>query len=735
MRESLITRSFAAGELAPVLHARADQAKYTQGLKTCRNFLVRREGGVSNRAGFRYVETCKTDDAGTRLMRYVGSIAGESFLIEMGEGYFRFYQDGAAVNVSGVGAYSGATAYVIGDLVSDGGVTYYATAATTGNAPPNVSFWHALTGTTYEIPTPYSLAQLPDWNQSGNVITLTHPAHPPRELIFTDDTNWVLQPVSTIPTLTAPVGGAGVAGAAGGLTYAYLLTGAAADTFEETTPSSVITIAACATPTPAAPNVLTWTALVGAGEYNVYVDPYGNGVYGYLGTAASNSFRDVGLVPDFSLTPSVVNVLFQTSGHYPAHAAQYQQRRFFANTDFEPDAFFGSRTGFASNFGTSSPLQDDDAVSFRLAGNNHHPIRHMAALKAGLVLLTDGGEWTVTGGDGPRSPITPSGINADQETYVGVAATVRPAVVGNAILYVQARGTIVRDLQFDQAIEGLGGRDLTIFATHLFERQQIVALDYQQVPHSIIWCVRDDGILLGLTYIPDQEIWGWHRHDTDGTFEDVCVVPEAEEDVLYVIVARDQSGGPVRSIERLERRDLLPGFYNATSFFVDSGLSYAGVPADVMSGLEHLEGKAVAVLADGVVLSDGSTGLYTVAGGAITLPVEASNVHVGLPIQFAEIETLDLDAEGTAVRDAQKRTGAVTLLIESSARGFKAGPSAADLVTYVPDSWDGATLIHTGQCELNIPSAFNRYGRVVIRMTDPLPLTILGVIPNAEVGG
>jgi hypothetical protein len=733
---SIIQRAFASGELAPVLHARADTAKYTLGLRTCRNFYVRKEGGVSNRAGFRFVEACKTASYGTRLMPYVGSIAGESFLIEMGAGYFRFYTNGAAVSVSGVAAYGGATAYNPGDLASSGGVTYYAIVATTGNAPPNVAFWYPLpAGGLYEIPTPYTLATLPDWNQSGNVMTLTSPAHPPMELVFVDGTHWVLQAVTTAPVLLAPTGGAGVAGAGGTRTYTYVVTSAAADTFEESEGSVPIVIAACAEPTADLPNTLSWSADPLAGEYYVYADPYDNGVFGYIGTAASNSFNDGGIVPDFGLTPPLAGILFNAVGDYPSHSANYQQRRFFANTDSAPDAIWGSRTGFRSNYGGSSPLQDDDAVTFRLAGNNHHPIRHMAALKAGLVLMTDGGEWTLTGGNGPKSPITPSSIDATQETYVGIAENVRPAVVGNAILYVQSRGSVVRDLQFEQQVEGLAGRDLTIYASHLVKRRTIVALDYQQTPDSIVWCVRDDGVLLGLTYIPDQDIWGWHRHDTAGTFEDVCVIPEEDEDAVYVIVKRTILGAAVRYIEKLERRDLLVGYFNATMFFVDSGLSYSGAPADVFTGLDHLNGQRVAILADGVVVSDGATGTaYVVAGGSITIPAEASNVHIGLPIQYAEIETLDLDVQGSDLRDKHKRVGSVTLLIDESSKQFKAGPDATQLETYVPQTWDSTAVADTGQFEINLPSTFGKYGRVVIRMTDPLPLTVLAVVPNVETG-
>jgi hypothetical protein len=729
--ETIIQRSFAAGELAPVLHARADQAKYVTGLRTCRNFFVRREGGVSNRPGTRFVGAAKTDNPGTRLLRYVGATAGESFLLEMGQGYIRFYRNGARVEVTGVPAYNGATAYVPGDLVASGGVTYYCHAATTGNAPPDVSFWHALEDAIYEIPTPYALGALPAANQSGNVITFTAHGQRPRELVYESATRWVLREISTAPAIGVPSNLAG-SPAAGTRTFRYIVTAAAEETYEESNASGILTVGSAAEPTPDAPIELTWDPVAGAAEYYVYADPYGNGTFGYIGTATgAETFNDTGQIPDFSSTPPIARSLFTSSSNYPAVSAVYQQRRFFANTINEPDAIWGSRIGFRSNFGISSPLQDDDAITFRLAGNNHHPVRSLVALKAGLVVLTDGGEWTVTGGGGPRSPLTPSSIDALQETYAGVA-DVPPVVVGNAVLYVQARGTILRDLQFSQEVEGLNGRDLTVFATHLFEqRRTIRRIDYQQTPHSIIWCVRSDGTLLGLTYIPEQEIWGWHRHDTRGAFEDLCVVPETDEDALYVLVSRARGSDTKRYVERLASRDIRDGFSHADSFFVDSGLSYSSAtPADEFAGLEHLAGRTVVALGDGVVYQN----LVVSGAGTVTLPAEHRNVHIGMPIE-ADLETLAIDVEGASVRDKKKRVPAVTLLLDRSSLSFQGGPDAARLKRFTPQSWQGQGLLETGAAELTLTTTYNDTGRVLIRQVDPLPLTILGVIPHVGLGG
>ena len=137
MGSSLVQRAFTAGELAPALAARADLAKYISGLRTCRNFVVQRHGGAANRAGFKFVGGSRNDTR-TYLFPFIYPSTSASVLIEAGEGYFRFWRNGARITVSSATAYNGATAYVPGDLVSSGGIIYYCKANTTGNAPPNV---------------------------------------------------------------------------------------------------------------------------------------------------------------------------------------------------------------------------------------------------------------------------------------------------------------------------------------------------------------------------------------------------------------------------------------------------------------------------------------------------------------------------------------------------------------------------------------------------------------------
>ncbi len=735
----VIQRSFAAGELAPALYARADTAKYGSGLRTCLNFFVRREGGASNRAGYRFIRACKTTSAVVQLLRYDSEIAGESVLIENGSGYFRFFKNGALVTLSGApAAWSNVTNYVIGDLVSFGGVNYYCRANNI-NQQPDVSpaFWYPMpAGDILELPWPGG-GNLPYWHQNGRTITLTSNFVAPHELIFVNLTTWIIRAIVTAPSIAGPTGlMLTPGGGAGTRTFAYAVTAAALETYEESLVGSSVSQINLVAPTENAPHVLNWNAVAGAAEYYVYCDPYGNGVFGFIGTATSNTFNDIGFVPDFAVTPPIARQPFANSDQWPAVSASYQQRRFFANQQQLPDQIHGSRVGFPSNFSISSPLQDDDAISFRLSGVQFHPVRHLFGLRQ-LVALTDGGAWSI---GQQKVPLIPSSIPADQESYVGVSP-VRPIVYGNSAIYTQKVGKALFDLRFDQNVEGFGGKDLTIYASHLFRGVTIREMDFQLVPDSIVWAVRSDGVLLGLTYIPEHEVWGWHRHTTQqnataGFVEHVCVVREADVDVPYLIVQRTIGGQAVRYIEKIEKRDLVT--FDTDCFFVDSGLSYSGAPVTVVSGLDHLEGQVVAVVGDGDVIYNGDPAgaqalSFQVIGGQITLPDAKSNVHIGLRYN-SDLETLDLD-RGQQVRDKRKRIGQLGLIIESSARSFFAGQSANALRQFTRQDWEAVEDAHTGQVHLNLTSSFTEDGRVFIRQTDPLPLTVLAVIPQVDVGG
>lgn len=252
----------------------------------------------------------------------------------------------------------------------------------------------------------------------------------------------------------------------------------------------------------------------------------------------------------------------------------YQQRLVFAASASSPQTLWFSRVGSFHNFGYSTPTKDDDAITLTIASRQVNRIRSLVPLKE-LLVLTSGAEITITG---DSTGLKPTNVQAIFQSYIG-SSTVAPAVYGNTALYVQARGQKLADLAYSYTSDGFQGQDLTVLSSHLVRGFEIKDMALAQVPNSCLWSVRNDGTLLGFTYLPTQEVYSWHRHDTDGVYESVASVPEDDEDAVYVIVQRTINGSLKRYVERFASRQLsVPGEETPLdrSFFVDSGLTYDG---------------------------------------------------------------------------------------------------------------------------------------------------------------
>lgn len=487
---------------------------------------------------------------------------------------------------------------------------------------------------------------------------------------------------------------------------------------------------------------------------------------------------------------------------YPSVVTYYGDRLVFANTPEQPQTEWASKVGEYHDFGVSSPVVSDDAITQSLNARQVNAIVELVPLDQ-LVALTSSSSWA-----SPKrgEAWTPTTIGFDPQSYYG-AANLRAVVVGENALVAQREAKKLRELRYAYDTDKFGGDELTVLARHLFESGTIVDMDYAAEPHGILWIVRSDGALIGLTYLPEQQVIGWHRHDTDGYFERVCVIPEGGRDVPYFVVRRTIEGETVRFLERLTDRDFTD---QIDGFFVDCGLTYDGrnstattitisgssydggdsvtltasaaifastdvgdailfddvrveitayssstvvtgqlqtpAPAalqdtastewtfarDTFTGLDHLEGEAVAVCADGTVLDQ-----QTVSGGAVTLPYPYGVVHIGLPYT-AEIETLDVTIfGGDQVRDRAKTIPQVNVVLKDTV-GLRIGPDAGnleELALRTDEYYTDPTAALSGVATGYLLNTWNKSGRVLLRQPDPLPATILAVLPIVQVGG
>ena len=695
-------QAFSGGEISPEMFGRIDDSKYQQGAATMRNFIAKPQGPAENRPGFAFVKEVKDSTKAVRLMSFTFSTV-QTMVIEMGEEYFRFHTQGQTLLYSDGAAWNNSTTYFVGAIAKYNNVNYYAKTNHSGSQPPNATNWYALPADmTYEIPSPYTEAELFDihYVQSADVMTIVHPSHAPRELRRLGATQWELKeinfgsPISS-PTIASVVAYIPSSSSTNTDTYEaheYVVTAIGSNLIDESAQSSSQSVNNNIFVT-GAKNTITWNSVAGAARYRVYKEQAG--VYGFLGETTSTSIVDANIAPDFSRTPPVYDNPFPSSNNFPGAVSYFEQRRVFAGTNNAPQNIWMTKSGTESNMSFGLPIRDDDRIEFRVAAREANTIRHIVPL-TNLLLLTGSAEWRVTSVN--SDAITPTSISVKPQSYVG-ANNSQPVIVNNSLVYGAARGGHVRELGYNWQANGFITGDLSLRAPHLFDNFTIVDMGLSKSPIPIVWTVSSSGKLLGLTYVPEQQIGAWHQHDTDGTFESVACVSEGNDDVTYCVVKRTINGNSVRYIERMGTRLFAT---QRDNFFVDAGATYNGTNTNtgqnvtISGGTNYTKGESVTITAnynlfnappsvddvgDAIVLVDGSnyyrcnivsTTSQTVATVKLDrdLPVSlrntaltnyevARNVISGLT--YLEGKTVSILADGAVHPERVVSSGSITL--------------------------------------------------------------------------
>jgi hypothetical protein len=841
--------NFTGGELSPRLDGRNDLSKYASGCKTLENFIVYPHGSAARRSGSTFVAEVADSDNKTRLIPFEFSTT-QTYMLEFSNLKIRFYKDNGSIlegdkTITGITqanpavvtstshGYSNGDEVVItavvgmtqvngkrflvagkttntfqltdkdGTNVNSAGYTAYSSAGTANKV--------------YEITTPYTTAQLFDvkFAQSADVMYITHPAHEVEKLSRTGHTSWTLADVdftngpfqdvnTTATTLTPASAGVG--------------------TGVNITASAITGIN----------DGVGWLAT------DVGRQIYFNSGYATI-TARTNSTVAVATITTaFTNTNAItawqLGAFSDTTGH-PSCVTFFEQRLVFAGTTNQPQAVFFSKSGDYENMDANigGTVADSDAIIYTIASNQVNAIRFMTATRT-LVLGTAGGEFTVSGG-GTDSAITPTNILIKKQSNHG-AANVDSIAVGNVTFFLQRAKRKIRELAYNFDVDGYVAPDMTILSEHITETG-ITQMAYQQEPNQIIWGVRTDGELIGLTYQREQEVLAWHRHifggrfanatitvtdyaniangtrivltkadgttttftsatsstagkfhtvtsnnqtatnlktliDADSDFtatvssnvvtitetsplstgfltitslddstrlaktdegkavcESVAVIPTDDAEYqTWVIVKRTINGSTRRFVEYINNFDFTTTD-NTTFNFLDSALAYSGSAATTMSGLDHLEGQTVSILADGATHPD-----KTVVSGSITLDRSATDVKIGLAYKSI-LQTMRLDAgsqNGTS-QGKTKRIYEITIRLYESI-GVEVGESL-DNMERIPfrtssDPMDEGIPVFTGDKAVEFRGNYDTDGFIFVRQTQPLPLTILSLYPDLQ---
>jgi hypothetical protein len=712
MKASPLKDSFNAGEMSPLMAARVRIDKYANALKTCENMIPLVQGGVTRRPGTMFVDEVKTSSLNTRLIPFEFSVT-QAYVIELGNQYLRFYKDRGQIQTSGVSAWVTGTVYAVGALVTNTGTTYYCKTAHTAGATfaGDAANWYAQTGTIYEIPTPYLTADIPKlkFTQSADVLYITHPSYEPRKLSRTGHTTWTL---TVIEFIDGP----------------YLATNTTTTTITPSATTGSVTLTASA-------------ATFVSTDVGRLVRIKHSSTWGYLVITAYTSSTVVTATVKSTLggTGAVTEWrlgVYGTANGYPSCCMFFEDRLFFAGCTAYPQRVDGSQSSLYENFATTSTagvVADSNAVAFSLNASDVNVIRWMQDDEKGLLIGTVGGEWMLRPSSQSQA-LTPTNVTAKRSTAFG-SANVQAVRAGRASIYVQRAGRKVRELAYVYEVDGFRSPDMTVLSEHISESGLIYS-DYQQEPWSIVWFVRNDGQLIGFTYERDQDVVGWHRHILGGSYnggnavvESVATIPtpDGTSDETWLVVKRTIDGTTRRYIEYITPR--FDGDDSTDAFFVDCGLTYDSTPATTISGLDHLEGETVQILADGATHPD-----RTVSGGSVTLNRSASVVHVGYGYD-SDLQTLNIEAgaaDGTA-QGKTKRIHRLGLRLYKTL-GLKFGPSidGLDVMTFrtSADEMNNPPALFTGDKSINWNGGYEVSGTVYLRQDQPLPFTLLGLFPQ-----
>jgi len=751
--------NFVAGEVSPLINPRVDIEKYLSSLKKCENFIVFPQGTCFRRSGTGFINSVKDSSAFTRLIPFEFSTI-QAYSLEFGNEYMRVFRDEGTVvetsqNITAITqanpavvtinahGYSNGDFVILTEIV--GMEELNGRSFEVANVTANTFELLGIDSTTYEayasggkaskifeITTPYQTAQLQelDYAQSADFLYLAQGNNIPQTLTRTGDTSWTL---SDFTPLDGPY-------------------------FKENTDASITLT----------PSGTTGTITVTASSA-IFAATDTSGVGGTGSSNRSIRFRDKtggetvgwGFITGFTSTTQVEVTLevdlanttptdfwrlgaWSSTSGYPKHVGFYEERLIWANTEAQPDTLWMSKSGDFQVYSPTeldSSVQDDNGIAYTLASGQVNAINW---LDSGQVLLigTTGSEWQINS-DSLDNPLTPSNISARRQTTEGSKENIKAIRVNNSTFFIQRAGRTLQEYVFDANANAFAGEKASILSEHIFREGDNSAtyIEYQKEPNSVVWSIRSDGQLVGLTYNRRQNVYSWHRQLIGGSFdttehavvESIAVIPSSAgtEDTAYMIIKRTINGQTERYVEYL-KKDFYP--ISPTDkddmFFVDSGLTLdLGEPitsGDLTEGklyrvvendgldLTAVGGSATPKIGDVFTATTTATPVYgngsveevkktivgldhlegeeitpvgdgavfpnvTVSNGQVTLQSEVNRLHIGYSYTSL-IETLPIEAGGnfgTARGQVQRVSHVVVNLFNSI--GLSHGPEKDDL--------------------------------------------------------
>lgn len=727
-RAAAINSTFNAGELSPRMAGRVGTEVYAAGCHRMENFIPDIAGPAVKRGGTQYVAAVKDSATRAWLVRFQLS-AAESYMLEFGDGYIRFFYDRAPVLSFGV-PYEIVSPYAAADLVNaDGGFAL-------------------------------------DYVQSGDIIYLVHRDFKPRKLSRLGATSWTLSEydptggpfkdtnITTTTVYASAATGAGITLTASASIFAstdvgtlFYLEQKTVSAVQQWEPAKAIGGAGVMRRSGSRNYLSTNAATTGTvtpthTEGSVYDGDGGvqwqflEAGYGWVRitgyTSATQVTADVlSRLPDGCVlvgnatTKWAFGAWSEVEG-YPDSVTFYLDRLVFARDQWVWMTVAGDYENMQAR--EAGRQLTDSAIALPIPSRRGNSIHWLETLESGLVVGTGADEWLVSPAS-RNEPLGPLNVSALPLGAIG-SRNVPPVRLFDSIVFCQRSGRRLRGVRYIQG-DGAGYADLNAYADHI--TSGFTSLAYVAEPHSMIWGTGSDGDLSAVTYYPEQNVMGWARFPMTGAVVE-CVQsipdPHGRFDELWLIVRRTIDGATARYVEVM-RHPLADDADQEDAFYVDSGVTYTGSATTTITGLSHLEGETVAVLTDGATHPQ-----RMVSSGSITLQRTASTVHVGLPYT-ATVAGMDLEAgagNGTAQGKVKRIYRIAVRLLRTL--GGQAGTAADKLDTLqfrdATVAMGSAPPLFTGDKSFPAPGGSDRVARPWFVHADPLPATVIAFMPQIQ---
>lgn len=747
----LLQCSFAAGEISPEVANRVDLDKYNSAVLKARNCHIRPYGPIYKRPGMRFVARTKYSNKKSIIVPFNGATANDDYLLEIGHEYIRVHKNGQYLGVELATPF---TENILSNLrFTQSADTLF---IASGDYPVKKLVRYSDTNwvfSDFAISDLYYDIGIVESDEDNTItpngtsgsVTLTS-----RDDLFTADmvgTSIMIK--QEVPTQEVTTSNGTTSAIYAGESWKIITHGTWTGTVTVQRSYDSNTWETYRSYTGKNDFNPTESGSVSEGCYLRVVCSISSGTceaslsrlpYSQEGTAKITGYTNAK-----SVTASVTKSFGTTSPSkvysfgvwspkfgYPKTIAFFQDRLCFGGSKAQPYMLWMSRSGDYANFSvekTSGTVTDDSAVAVGLLSRKQFQIKHLLA-STDLIILTAGNEWIISGGE----VVTPSNINAKMQTTRG-CSDVEPISVGGRIVFVQGRGSTVRDMGYSFETDSYGGNDLTIFAKHIIHGVQIEDAAYKQEPDSTLYMVRSDGTIACLAYIYDQKVYAWSTIDTEGEIEAVSVIQEGDEDSVYVVVKRVVNGDIVRYIECFNNNNNTctdPDCY----IMLDCATKITNTEDSPSSSfnIPSLAGLTINVLADDRWFEN----IIVDSNGDFSLPMQAVNVVAGLPYTMEiELPNVEIKTGDGTMQGRKKQISGCTLRLSNTLGGEIGNDSSLlDMIPYDENSATYKLNLYSGDKEIALPiGGFNIEGRVLIRSNEPFPFNLLMAVREVSFGG